>query len=273
MESMVPKHTIPDRSKALSCPPTGRILVAGFTTAILVIGTQTLMSQTPADASSSQPVPTHKVAQHRKASPAHTPTIAAVTAPAPAPPAPEAPKWPLNDPPGPPSIRWDSQGLHVAPPNSSLRQILDDVATTTGAKVEGLGPDERVFGDYGPGPARDVISQILHGPSSQALILGDQGQGTPREIILSQRSKGGAQPGQANRAGAADDDVDQPPEPDEPVGQQPPINRPQMQPMNQPGGPMTPQQRMLEMQRQQMQMQQQQQQQGQPIQPPPQPPQ
>src|SRR5580692_5045646 len=123
--------------------------------------------------------------------------VLAMAAGARAPPAPDPPKWPLNDAPSPASVKWDSHGLQVDAPNSSLRQILDDVATTTGAKVEGLGPDERVFGDYGPGPARDVLSQILNGSTYNVLMLGDEGQGTPREIILSQRTKAGAQqPGQ-----------------------------------------------------------------------------
>jgi hypothetical protein len=157
--------------------------------------------------------------------------------------------------------------------NSSLRQILDEVATTTGAKVEGLGPDERVFGNYGPGPAREVLSQILNGSTYNVLMLGDEGQGTPSEIILSERSKGaGNQTAQqAPRPSPDDDDADQvppQPQPDEPVNRIP-MNQPVNQP---PGGPMTPQQRMLELQRQQMQMQMQQQQ-GQPIQPPQQQPQ
>jgi hypothetical protein len=115
----------------------------------------------------------------------------------------------------------------------------------------------------------------LHGSSYNVLMLGDQGEGTPREIILSQRTSGGAQPNQANRLVQQDDeDQVQQPEPDEPNRQQMvPPNQPMNQPMvNQPGGPMTPQQRMLEMQRQQMLMQQQQQQQGVPVQQP-QPPQ
>jgi hypothetical protein len=230
-------------------------------------------AQTPAGVLSPESVTTHKGTVHRKTTPAHAIDPAPVADPPPAPPAPEPPKWPLNESPAPPSVRWDSQGLQVEATNSSLRQILDDVATTTGAKVEGLGPDERVFGDYGPGPARDVLSQILNGSSYNVLMLGDEGQGTPREIILSQRTKAGAQqPGQQAHSSPEDDDADQPqppPQPEEP--QQ--VNRPPMnQPMNQQGAPMGPQQRMLEMQRQQMQMQQQQQQ-GQPIQPPQQQPQ
>ena len=182
----------------------------------------------------------------------------------------------MNDAPAPAAVHWDSRGLQVEATNSSLKQILDEVATSTGATVEGIGPDERVFGDYGPGPARDVITQILHGSSYNVLMLGDRGEGTPRQIILSQRTAGGTQPGQLNRQSPQEDDVaDQAPEPDEP-NRQPVVQQPMNQPMNQPGNPgmpMTPQQRMLEMQRQQMQMmqqQQQQQQQGQPV-PPPQP--
>ena len=235
-----------------------------------------LSAQTPANTPPAQPPlghPFHKVVPlHRKTSPAHAVAPAPVQEVPPAPPAPEPPKWPMNDAPSPPSIRWDSDGLKVDATNASLRQILDDVSTTTGAKVEGLGPDERVFGIYGPGPARDVLSQILHGSSYNVLMLGDQGEGTPRQIILSQRTKSGPQSGQANSRPAAvqDDDVEQP-EAEEP-NQQPPVNRPPMGQPIQPGGPMTPQQRMLEMQRQQMQMQQQQQQ-NQPVQPPPQQPQ
>jgi hypothetical protein len=232
----------------------------------------------PAPASRNAPAATVKPVSHHKSSPAKTVVAAPVPDPAPAPPVPDPPKWPLNDAPALASVKWDSHGLQVDAPNSSLRQILDEVASTTGAKVEGLGPDERVFGDYGPGPTRDVISQILHGSSYNVLMLGDQGEGTPREIILSQRTAGGTQPNQANRQNQQDDeDQVQQPEPDEPNRQQmvPPPNQPMNQPMvNQPGGPMTPQQRMLEMQRQQMLLQQQQQQQqGVPVQPPPPPPQ
>jgi hypothetical protein len=251
--------------------------------AVAAFGCRSLAAQDEPNIGAFVPAPASKnvsaPSPHRKNSAAKVAvqTPAPAPDPAPAPPAPEPPKWPLNDAPAPASVKWDSHGLQVDATNSSLRQILDEVATATGAKVEGLGPDERVFGEYGPGPARDVLSQILHGSSYNVLMLGDQGEGTPRQIILSQRTAGGAQANQAsNRQNPQDDDADQPaPEPDEPnrqtVVQPQPMNQPNV---NQPGGPMTPQQRMLEMQRQQMQMQQQQNQnQNQPIQPPPQPPQ
>ena len=242
-----------------------------LTALVLAAGVGTLAAQDFPEISSRQMATTQKTSLHRKSS-AAKPEVTPVPDPPPPPPAPEMPKWPVNDAPAPPQVKWDSHGLQVDAPNSSLKQILDEVASTTGATVEGLGPDERVYGTYGPGPARDVLSQILHGSTYNVMMLGDQGEGTPREIILSQRTAGGAQPGQVNnRQNQQDDDADQPqPEPEEPNRQTVVPPQPMNQPaVNPPNGPMTPQQRMLEMQRQQMLMLQQQQQQ-QPV-PQPQP--
>jgi hypothetical protein len=100
------------------------------------------------------------------------------------------PDWPVNEKPGPANVVWDSHGLRIDASNSSLEQILKDVSTDTGAKVEGLHTDERIFGTYGPGTAREVLSQILDGSGYNVLMIGDQGQGTPRQIVLSERSAG-----------------------------------------------------------------------------------
>lgn len=217
---------------------------------------QPATAQPPARSSQSAAGVTPKAHPHKK--PMAAKVEAAPVEPA-KPPEPEKPNWPANNAPAQPSVTWDSQGLRIEAQNSSLRQILNQVATTTGAKVEGIGSDERVFGDYGPGPARDVLSQLLHGSSYNVLMLGDQGQGTPREVILSARTKGSPQ----QQSGAmyqqpapVQDDEPEQPEPEEPQPQQ--IIRPPMgQPANQPGTPMTPQERLMQMQQQQMQMQQQ----------------
>ena len=76
--------------------------------------------------------------------------------PAPAPPEqiqPQPPDWPANDRPAEAKVAWNSKGLRIDAANSSLQQILKDVATATGAKISGLGADQRVFGTFGPGPA------------------------------------------------------------------------------------------------------------------------
>jgi hypothetical protein len=81
-------------------------------------------------------------------------------------------------------VVFDSRGLLIVASNSSLAQILKEVAIDTGAKVEGMGADQRIFGTYGPGPARDVLSQLLDGSGYNVLMVGDRGAGTPRRIVL-----------------------------------------------------------------------------------------
>lgn len=189
-----------------------------------------------------------------------------------APPMPEIPKWPVNDSPNKPSVTWDASGLKIEANNASLHDILNQVSADTGAKVEGLGTDERVFGEYGPGTARDVISQLLHGSSYNVLMIGDQGAGTPRQIVLSARRNVPNQ-AQGNRPGPQDqpdEDVPDQPEVDEQPPMQPPMvngGRPPMPdiPQGPPGAPRTPQQVLQELQQRQQQiMEQQQQQQQQP---------
>ena len=89
---------------------------------------------------------------------------------------------------------WNSQGLRIDAANSSLQQILKDVSTAIGVKYHGLNADQRVFGTYGPGPARDVLSQLLDGSGYNVLMIGDHGQGTPRQVVLTRQPTGPAPP-------------------------------------------------------------------------------
>lgn len=206
---------------------------------------------------------TRKSAHARpKPSPARAP--APQEQPEAAQPAPEPPHWPVNDSPATPKVTWDSQGLKIDASNASLHQILNDVSTATGTKVEGFGTDERVFGEYGPGQARDIISQLLHGSGYNVLMIGDQGEGTPRQIVLSPRRTDGA-PASTNRPSqdVQEEDVPEQPEPEEPPPPQPQLinGRPPLPPQGPPGPPRTPQQVLQELQQRQQQLQDQQQQQ------------
>jgi hypothetical protein len=207
---------------------------------------------------------THPQAHRGKPHPGVSKTAAALAKEAPKPP--EAPKWPANDHAVPASVIWDSQGLRIDASNSSLMQILKDVQTATGAEVQGMATDQRVFGAYGPGLARDVLSQLLQGSGYNVLMIGDLGKGAPRQIVLSARDAGSAKgAGDKGAAGSGDDDTAEA-EPEEQPQQQP-VAQP-VQPGFGPGGlPRSPQQIMQEMQQRQQQLNQQQ---GQP--PPPQPP-
>ena len=66
-------------------------------------------------------------------------------------------------------MTWEATGLRINASNSSLQQILNEVSVETGTKVEGLGADQRVYGEYGPGQARDVLSQLLQGSGYNVL--------------------------------------------------------------------------------------------------------
>ncbi len=181
-------------------------------------------------------------------------------------PAPETPQWPINEKPGQPTVTWDSHGLSIDAANSSLQQILKDVSVATGAKVDGMTGDQRIFGIYGPAPARDVLSQLLQGAGYNVIMIGDLGEGTPRQILLSvRRADTGSQSPNANQGddNSGEDDSDNDAD-DQPQQVQPPM-RPGF-----PGGfPRTPQQLLEERQRmmqerQQMIQQQMQQQQSNP---------
>jgi hypothetical protein len=111
-------------------------------------------------------------------------------------------------------VVWDSQGLRIVASNSSLAQILKDVSAKTGATLEGMDQDQRIFGVYGSGPARDVLSQLLDGSGYNVLMIGDQGQGTPRWIVLSARPKGPAQASSPSTSNPEETDAEpQQPEP------------------------------------------------------------
>jgi hypothetical protein len=124
-------------------------------------------------------------------------------------------------------VVWDSHGLFIQAFNSSLDQILNEISLKTGAKVEGMGADERVFGTYGPGPARDVLAELLEGTGYNILLVGDLGQGTPRRIVLSGRPTVGAQPSGQNTPPDSEAEQEQTTAPEaSPAGQPEPASVP-----------------------------------------------
>jgi hypothetical protein len=230
----------------------GRLCARGFALLTLFAATLgwglLLRAQSPATAT-----PIHKAAHPHKplvAAQTQSPVPQAAAAQATPAAASDEPKWPANEKPTPASITWDSQGLRIDATNSSLAQILTDVSTATGAKVEGFDFDQRVFGVFGPGPARDILSQLLQGTGYNVLLIGDQGQGTPRAILLSSRHAGTATAA-ANTTPASDEDndTDDQPQP-QPQPATPPI-RPVFPPGKQPRTPQQMQQLMMQQRPQQ----------------------
>lgn len=156
-----------------------------------------------------------------------TPAPVAATAPV----APKLPNWPVNDRPSEATVVWNSDGLRIAAHNSSLRQIISDVAQATGATLEGTVPEERVYGDFGPGKPRDVLAKLLGNASYNVLLIGDQGSGTPRRIVIHALAQGTRPAYTATTQAKKDDD-----EEEEEIIEEDHPQQPQQQPGNRPGG-------------------------------------
>jgi hypothetical protein len=131
-----------------------------------------------------------------------------------------APSSLLEQPAAPATVTQSSGSLAVKADNSSLADILHQVASKTGMQLDGLSGDERVFGTFGPGDPRDVLNSLLNGTSYNVMMVGDLANGAPRELLLTRKSgapptpspQPGAQPNQGQDDDAASDDE---PPPDE----------------------------------------------------------
>jgi len=250
------------RNKVMRAHGSGSLLRAGIilrnillSAAVFAMASAiSLQAQTPA----AESTPVHRPAHPRKHTPAHAAAPDPVVAPpVVVPPVAEKPNWPAFADAAEATIVWNNKGLSIDAANSSLQQILKDVSTATGIKVDGISSDQRIFGAYGPGRAADVLSQLLQGSGYNVLMIGDLAPGTPRQIILSTRQAGASQPQpRTNQSGNQEEN-----EQEEPVIQEP--EQPQIQPAQPrpgfpPGGPpRSPQQFREEMQQRQQQQQQQ----------------
>jgi len=225
----------------------------------------------------------------------HTPTKAvtrkaATKKAAPPVPLPSGPTGPMQPMPldsiaaVPPQVTYQNNQLTIVAPNSTLGDILRAVRKQTGADIDVPQAPERVVTHLGPGPARDVIAELLNGSRFNYVLLSSAGNDSvlTRVVLV---AKGGIQditanPGntEANRGlvqpngmvppqQESPDMNDQEPPlvednasnvPDEPAPEPPPTEADQSSDPNG-NGVKTPQQMLQEMQQRQMQLQQQQQ--------------
>jgi len=181
----------------------------------------------------------------------------------------------------PPQVAFNSGILTITANDSTLGDILRAVHHQTGASVDVPGnATERVVGQFGPGPARDVMASLLNGSHFNYVLLGSEADpgGLDRVVLLS-KPMGGESPveqarfsGRAlptpqpadNAEGANEEDAstDAIPEAgeatDEQAGQSQAQGEDQSQ-ERQPGQPAikTPEQLLQELQHRQQQMQQQ----------------
>jgi hypothetical protein len=205
-----------------------------------------------------------------------------------------------------PKVSFQDGQLSIVAHNSTLADVLRAVRKQTGADMEiPPGASERVVADLGPGPARDVLAELLNGTRFNYVLVGSATDPTAVEsIVLTPKSSipenaSAAQPtspeppqrrlgqrGLPQTASVApapsvsaqdeasqtmddsDEDSDQADAQDNQQQQTAPNSTPAESQT-----PKTPEQLLQELQRQQQQLQHQQPQQQQPGQPPAQPPQ
>jgi hypothetical protein len=177
--------------------------------------------------------------------------------------------------PVPPQVSYQNGQLTIVAPNSTLADILRAVRKQTGAEIEIPAASDRVVTRLGPGPAREVMAELLNGSRFNYVLLGSlQDASALTRVVLvvktaPETASASNQPGQtpqpamnqpadmvppqgaveANEAENpeenADDNADQPVEAEQPAA---PVDQPVVR---------TPQQMLQEMQQRQLQLQQQ----------------
>jgi hypothetical protein len=183
--------------------------------------------------------------------------------------------------PVPPQVSYQNAQLTIVAPNSTLGDILRAVRKQTGAEIEIPAATERVVTHLGPGPAREVIAELLNGSRFNYVLLGSpadnsvltrvvlvaknpQDNAGPNNPAIAEQPQGGivqhtGNPGAplpesgGNAAEATDDNTDD-------AADQAAAEAEQQQPPSSPDQPAvkTPQQMLQEMQQRQLQLQQQQ---------------
>jgi hypothetical protein len=142
--------------------------------------------------------------------------------PAPAAPPPTLAQLPAT----PPQVSFQGGQLTISAQNSTLGDILKAVRAQTGATIDlpGTAP-ERVVGQFGPAPAREVLTSLLNGSHFNYLLLGSSTDpGALDRVILMAKS------------GAPAESSPQPPSQQANAYNQAVYNRPTTMPMAAPGG-------------------------------------
>jgi hypothetical protein len=97
--------------------------------------------------------------------------------------------------------------LTVAAEKVKLRDILDRVGETTGARVDAPALDQLVTVHLGPQPPAQVIAALLGGFRVSYIIVGSAGSGKIQAIEVMSEPSPAARPGSPESAGNADTGV------------------------------------------------------------------
>jgi hypothetical protein len=174
-------------------------------------------------------------------------------------------------------VSYQNGQLSIVAPNSTLGDILRAVRKQTAAEMDiPTNATERVVTHLGPGPARDVMAELLNGSRFNYVLLGSQSDANLLTRVVLVAKSGSDTPGPNAQLGQPE--VNQPPNTTMPqdaanvqleaeqqdAAEETPEENPdqanevEQPPPPEPPGIKTPQQLLQEMQQRQLQMQQQQ---------------
>ncbi|HEX8815932.1 MAG TPA: hypothetical protein VF753_10565 [Terriglobales bacterium] len=125
---------------------------------------------------------------HRTAAKPQTVTVPAQVAPAPPATLEQSAAVPAR-------VTFQNGQLSIIARNSTLGDILKSVQKLTGAEIELPGnASERVVGTFGPGPARDVLSDLLYGSHYNYVVLGSESdpQAVAKIMLIAKSAGSGA---------------------------------------------------------------------------------
>lgn len=105
-----------------------------------------------------------------------------------------------------PHVTFENGQLTIVAPNSTLGDVLRAVRKQTGAEIDVPDARERVAATIGPGPAQEVMAQLLNGSRFNYVLLGSpQDPKSLTRIVLMARSASEM----ANRPAPPQENVDQ----------------------------------------------------------------
>jgi len=97
----------------------------------------------------------------------------------------------------PPQVTYENNQLTIVASNSTLADVLRAVRKTTGADIDVPAAPERVVTHLGPGPARDVLADLLNGSRFNYVLLGAAGNDTAlTRVVLVAKTEGATSPNQ-----------------------------------------------------------------------------
>lgn len=92
---------------------------------------------------------------------------------------------PLNR--GQAKVNWDGHLLAIDATGESLSEVLAEITSRAGIRMNGYAPEDRIYGTYGPAPLVDVLSELVSGLPVNMLFVEHSGA-QPAQLTFTARN-------------------------------------------------------------------------------------